>query len=61
MASDERTLLGELQSYVDERARRWAVSGERAAPMDKISHQSRMHEALAIGQQIAALIRRGQA
>lgn len=56
----EEGLLGELQSYVDERARRWAVSAERASGMDKVSHTSRMHEALAIGQQVAAMIRRVQ-
>lgn len=53
--------LQELQAYCDERARRWAVSAERAKdPMTKMVAQSQMHEAKAIGQQVAALIKRGQ-
>jgi hypothetical protein len=46
-----------LQSYIDERARRWAVAGERLPDwnVDKHIAHARMEEALAISQYIARM------
>jgi len=58
------TALDALQSYVDERARRHAVAGERSttAPERELA-RARMRECLEIGQYIArqrAAMRQGE-
>lgn len=50
-------VLAMLQSYVDERARRWAVNSERATGSEKKLAQVRMYEAIEIGLYIAEKIK----
>lgn len=53
-----KEVLGVLQEYVDERARRWAVTAERSdeGGGKDIAH-ALMHECLKIGRKVAQLRR----
>lgn len=56
-----KSALGELQGFCDERARRWAVTKERARDsMAKLAAHTQMTEALAISQHVARILRRSE-
>lgn len=53
-----RAVLGELQAYIDERARGLSVPGRGS--LNEIERRARMKEAMEIGMYLARLIKRRQ-